>query len=529
MAGRADLWLHAKPGTDLIWINAIASHILAQGWADRAFIDARVNDFAAYQQSLAPYTLERAAAETGIPLDQLTRAAEMIARAESVCTLWAMGVTQHQSGSDVATALSNLMLLTGNYGRPGTGCYPLRGHNNVQGTSDFGCMPNYLPGYQKLDDAEARDQFSRAWGSPVPPVAGLDNHKMIDAVHAGTLRAMYIVGEEISVVDANANYVRDALRKLDFLVIQEVFFSKTAQYADVILPASPSLEKDGTFVNTERRIQRLYQVFPPLPGSKPDWQILQLVANALGAGWHYTHPSEIMEEVASLSPMFAGVSYARLEGWASLQWPIAADGTDPPLLYTERFNFPDGKARFYPVEFRAPLSTDAEYDLHLNNGRLLEHFHEGNLTYRSPGIREKVPSAFVEISPALAAERALRDGDTVRLISQWGHVVVRVLVTDRVQGHELYLPMNDSDEAAVNLLTSNLADRATNTPAYKELPVRLVKVAAGDGVSPLPRTNSRFGHPQPQRGVQVERKWARSDYAQLLVAPQPAPAQRKGK
>jgi formate dehydrogenase major subunit len=218
-----------------------------------------------------------------------------------------------------------------------------------------------------------------------------------------------------------------------------------------------------------------------------------------------------MDEAASLAPMFAGVNYARLEGYKSLQWPVAEDGTDSPLLYTERFNFPDGKARLYPLKWVPPAGTDEIYDLHLNNGRLLEHFHEGNMTYQSEGIRKKVPRTFVEVSPELARTRGLKDGTLVRLDSRHGAVKARVLITDRVRENELYLPMNDAAEAAVNLLTGSETDRATDTPAYKELAVRLT-ILEPDGETPLPRNNPRFGRPNPQIGVRVERKWAREDY-----------------
>src|ERR1700690_2146525 len=263
--------------------------------------------------------------------------AHMIAEAERVCALWAMGITQHTGGSDGSTAISNLLLVTGNYMRPGTGAYPLRGHNNVQGASDHGAMPNSLPGYQSVDDHEVRARFEGGWGVSLPSTKGLDNHEMVEAIHEGKLRSMYVCGEEMSIVDSNANFVADAFQKLDFFVVQDIFFSRTCRFADVVLPASPSLEKEGTFTSTERRVQRLYQVFEPLPGSQPDWKITQDVANRLGAGWNYGHPSELMREMAALTPMFAGVNYQRLEGYKSLQWPVAADGTDQPLLYTKNF------------------------------------------------------------------------------------------------------------------------------------------------------------------------------------------------
>ncbi len=279
----------------------------------------------------------------------------------------------------------------------------------------------------------------------------------------------------------------------------------------MILPACPSLEKEGSFTSTERRIQRLYQVFDPLGDSRPDWKIIQDVANRLGAQWHYQHPAEIMREISSLAPLFAGVSYERLEGYKTLQWPVAPDGVDEPLLYTRHFNFPDGKAKLFPVSWAEPGERpDAEFDLHLNNGRLLEHFHEGNMTYRVEGIREKTPDTFVEISSQLAAERGIKSGTWVQLISRYGQVRVRALVTDRVQGRELYMPMN-SVESPVNRLTSSHTDRATHTPAYKETAVRM-KVLADSGEAPLPRGNYRYGHPTPQRGVEVERKWKRPDY-----------------
>jgi formate dehydrogenase major subunit len=278
-----------------------------------------------------------------------------------------------------------------------------------------------------------------------------------------------------------------------------------------VLPAAPSLEKEGTFTSTERRFQRLYQVLEPLEGSRPDWRIIQSVANGMGAGWNYQHPSEIMDEIASLTPLFAGVRYDRLEGYRSLQWPVAADGADQPLLYKGGFAFPDGKARLFPVSWVGPTEQpDHQFDLHFNNGRMLEHFHEGNLTYRVPGIAEKTPDTFVEVSPQLAEERGLQSGSWVRLMSRYGELRVRALVTDRVHGNELYMPMNSS-EILVNSLTSSYTDSATDTPAYKETSVRM-DVLAERGESPLPRINWRFGHPTPQSGVEVERKWKRPDY-----------------
>ena len=513
MAQRADLYIHPKPGTDLIWMSAVTKWIFDQGLEKKEFLAKWVNKADEFRKSLEPFTMEYASRKTGLSLETLERLARTIVEAKSMCVLWAMGVTQHSMGSDTSTAISNLLLTTGNYMRPGTGAYPLRGHNNVQGASDHGAMPNNFPGYQKVEDAEIRAKFEKAWGVTLPPKNGLDNHQMIDAIHEGKLKSLYLFGEEMSLVDSNANYVDAALAKVDFFVVQEMFFSETCRYADVVLPACPSLEKDGTFTSTERRIQRLYKALEPLGESRPDWQIIMDVANRLGAGWKYSHPSEIYKEIAALTPMFAGVTYERLEGYKTLQWPVAADGSDQPLLYTKQFAFPDGKATFWPLEWSEPTDQpDANYDLHLNNGRLLEHFHEGNMTYRTEGIKEKTPCTFIEVSPELAAARGIESGRWVELTSRYGEVKVQALVTDRVTGAELYMPMNSIDEP-VNRLTSSHTDKVTHTPAYKESSVRMT-VLAEQGENPLPRTNSRWGHPTPQMGVEVERKWRRADYHQ---------------
>ena len=511
MARRADIFIHPKPGTDLVWLSAISRYLLESGLAHEDFLRQWVNGLEEYKKTLAPFTMEFASQTCGIPLETLKNVAHMIAEADGMCVLWAMGVTQQSQGSDTSTAISNLLLVTGNYMRTGTGAYPLRGHNNVQGASDCGSMPNSLPGYQSVNDPEVRARFEAAWLTKLPSTKGFDNHEMVDAIHQGKLKSMYLIGEEMSIVDSNANYVAEAFGKLDFFVVQDIFFSNTCRFADVVLPGCPSLEKEGTFTSTERRVQRLYQVFEPLPGTRPDWKITRDIANRLGANWTYSHPSEIMHEMASLTPLIAGVTYERLEGYKSLQWPVAADGSDQPLHYIKGFNFPDGKARLFPLTWSGPVeNANAQFDLHLNNGRLLEHFHEGNLTYRVKGIHEKTPDVFVEVSPELAQKRGIQSGTWLVLTSRYGQVRVRALVTDRVSGLELYMPMN-STESPVNRLTSSITDPATHTPAYKEASVHM-QVLPEVGESPLPRINHRFGHPTPQHGVEVERKWKRPDY-----------------
>ncbi len=521
MAERADIHLHPKPGTDMIWLSAVTKYILDSGLADEAFLSERVEGLDAYRESLAPFDMEFATKACGIGAEVLEQVAVEIAQAEGVAVLWAMGVTQHAGGSDTSTAISNLLLVTGNYGREGCGAYPLRGHNNVQGASDFGAMPAYLPGYEPVSDPGIVAKWESAWRVKLPLAKGLDNHEMVAAMHEGQVRGLYLMGEDMGLVDANSLHVQDAFTKLEFFVVQDIFFSNTARFADVVLPASPSLEKEGTFTNTERRIQRLYQVMEPLGDSRPDWRIVQGVANAMGAEWSYSSPEEVMAEAAASADFFAGVSYERLEGYGSQQWPVAADGSDSPLLYAETFHFPSGKARLYPLAWE-PLSeeVDGDYDLHLNNGRLLEHFHEGNLTYKSAGITQMTPDTFVEVSAELAGKRGIQDGSLVRLISRRGSVRARAVVTERVTGDELYMPMNSQrNESAINVLTSDFTDRATHTPAYKELAVRL-EVLEAEGPSPLPRRNFRYGNRKPQLGINIESKWGRSDYAE-------PPARRK--
>ncbi len=516
MAERSDIFMRPKQGTDQVWLMAVTKYMIDQGWHDEAFIKENVHDFDAFKDVLEKYTLDYAEETTGISKETLINVAEMIRDADGTCVLWGMGVTQNTGGSYTSAAISNLLLATGNYRRPGAGAYPLRGHNNVQGACDMGTLPNLLPGYQKVTDDEARAKFEKAYGVEIQPQPGRTNPQMLDAIMEGKMKAMYLVGEDMALVDADANHVDKVLSSLDFFVVQDIFLSRTAQYADVILPAAPSLEKEGTFTNTERRVQRLYQVLPTLGESKADWEILQLVARRLGAAWNYSHPSEIYDEMASLSPIFSGNNYDVLEDWGSFLWG-SHDGTNTPLLYVDGFNFPDKKARFALNDWVKPLEFEAQYDCHINNGRMLEHFHEGNMTNKSKGIQSKVPEIFVEVSPELAKERGIEDGTLLRLVSPFGALKLNALVTDRVQGNELFLPMNStSKDSAINFLTGGGSDVNTMTPAYKQTKVR-VEVLKAKGKSPLPRTNPRNKKRHPQNGVEVQRKWNRPGYVHLTT------------
>ncbi|AJK66164.1 formate dehydrogenase [Bacillus amyloliquefaciens KHG19] len=514
MAERSDLFISPKQGTDQVWLMAVTKYMIDQGWHDQAFIDENVNYFDDYKETLEKYTLEYAERITGLSQDTIIRIAEMIRDADGTCVLWGMGVTQNTGGSDTSAAISNLLLATGNYRRPGAGAYPLRGHNNVQGACDMGTLPGWLPGYQHITDDAARAKFEKAYGVEIDGKPGLDNIEMLHAIEEGNMKAMYLVGEDMALVDSNANHVHNILSSLDFFVVQDIFLSRTAQYADVILPAVPSLEKDGTFTNTERRVQRLYQALPTLGDAKPDWWIIQEVANRLGADWNYTHPSDIFSEMASLSPLFGKASYDVLSGWNSFLWG-SFTGESTPLLYEDGFNFPDKKARFALSDWVEPAVFPEEYDLHINNGRMLEHFHEGNMTNKSKGIQSKVPDVFVEVSPELAAERGICDGTMIRLVSPFGAVKLNALVTDRVRANELYLPMNSTDkDSAINFLTGPAYDSRTHTPAYKQTKVRMEVLGSCD-TPPLPKTNPRNKKRHPQNGVEAQRKWNRPGYVHL--------------
>ncbi|MEC1370549.1 formate dehydrogenase subunit alpha [Bacillus velezensis] len=514
MAERSDLFISPKQGTDQVWLMAVTKYMIDQGWHDQAFIDENVNYFDDYKETLEKYTLEYAEHITGLSQDTIIRIAEMIRDADGTCVLWGMGVTQNTGGSDTSAAISNLLLATGNYRRPGAGAYPLRGHNNVQGACDMGTLPGWLPGYQHITDDAARAKFEKAYGVEIDGKPGLDNIEMLHAIEEGNMKAMYLVGEDMALVDSNANHVHNILSSLDFFVVQDIFLSRTAQYADVILPAVPSLEKDGTFTNTERRVQRLYQALPTLGDAKPDWWIIQEVANRLGADWNYTHPSDIFSEMASLSPLFGKASYDVLSGWNSFLWG-SFTGESTPLLYEDGFNFPDKKARFALSDWVEPAVFPEEYDLHINNGRMLEHFHEGNMTNKSKGIQSKVPDVFVEVSPELAAERGICDGTMIRLVSPFGAVKLNALVTDRVRANELYLPMNSTDkDSAINFLTGPAYDSRTHTPAYKQTKVRMEVLGSCD-IPPLPKTNPRNKKRHPQNGVEAQRKWNRPGYVHL--------------
>ncbi|BCU67988.1 formate dehydrogenase subunit alpha [Sulfolobales archaeon HS-7] len=519
MAEMADLFIRPKPGTDAAILAAVAKYIIDKGWENAEFIEKRVKGFDEFKESIKGFTLDYVESVSGVSKEQIIKLAEMIHEVKNVVILWGMGVTQHLGGADTSTIISDLLLITGNYGRPGTGAYPMRGHNNVQGVSDFGCLPNYLPGYQRLDDENVIRKFEESWGVRLNGKPGLQIPKMIEGVLEDKVHALYIVGEDTVMVDCGTPLTKQALEKVDFLIVQDMFMTETAKLAHVILPAAASIEKEGTFVNTERRIQRSYKAMEPLGDSKPDWEIIQMIANALGANWDYKHPSEIMDEIARLCPIFAGVSYLRLEGFNSLLWPVHEDGSDTPLLYANAFATRDGKAVLYPLSWKPPELRDEVHRVIVNSGRVLEHFHVGNMTGRVEGLRRKVPETFVEVSRELAVKYSIKSGDLVLVKSKFGgEVKARAVVSDRVRGEEIFIPLFASDPSkGVNNLTGLEIDKASGTPGYKDTPVVIEKIEEGKGGSPLPSDNWRFHLNERKRqiGIEVQKKWVKEEFKPL--------------
>jgi predicted molibdopterin-dependent oxidoreductase YjgC len=401
-----------------------------------------------------------------------------------------MGITQHTCGTDNAFACVNLQLLLGNFGVPGSGLTPLRGQNNVQGASDMGALPDVLPGYVSVADADARRRFERAWGVTLPGTPGLTVTEMLDATLAGRIRGLWVLGENAAMTDPDLNHVHRCLAACQFLVVQELFLSETARFAHVVLPAAASVEKAGTFTNTERRIQRFEPAVPGPGEARPDWWIIAEVARRIlrqrdgsaapsgsHAGWEETSPANVMAEIARLTPSYGGVSYARL-GEAGLQWPCPDPGhPGTRILHVEQFV--GGRARFTPVRHQAAAELpDDDYPLVLTTGRLLEHYHSGTMTRRVPGLDWLVPEAAIEIHPRDAEPRGIRNGDQVGVRSRRGHLTATARLSVGISPGTVFMPFHFA-EAAANLLTHGALDPVAKIPEYKVCAVTVEANRAG--------------------------------------------------
>ncbi len=466
----AVLHLIHRPGTDIALLNAMMNVIIAEGLQDDAFIRSRTEGYEALREHVAKYTPEYAEEITGVPAEKIREAARIYASADRAAILFSMGITQHITGVNNVISTANLAMLTGNIGIPGTGVNPLRGQNNVQGACDVGALPDLLPGYQSASDPEARRRLGSAWGVDVPSEPGLTLTEKVNGA-GDKIKVMFIMGENPLMSDPDTNHVRKQLARLDFLVVSELFMSETAAVADVVLPAVSYAEKDGTYTATDRRIQRLHRAVEPVGDSRPDWWILSQLSGRLGYPMRYAHPSEVMDEIATVTPIYRGVSYARLEG-DGLRWPVpAADHPGTPILHVERFS--RGLGRFHVVEHRPPAEEpDAEYPLLLTTGRVLYHWHTGTMTRRSPTLTDQGNEPFVEISEADAERLGVHHDQMVRVASRRGEITLRARVTSGIMGGVVFIPFHFS-EAPANALTNNAVDAESKIPEFKACAVRV--------------------------------------------------------
>ena len=474
MARRADVWLNLRPASNIALLNGMIHVILREGWENREFIEKRTEGFDELRQKVQEYDLGRVEELTGVPKEKIVKAARLYSHADKAMIVYGLGVTEHRTGTENSMAIANLALVCGHIGRPSTGIMALRGQNNVQGASDLGPLPATFPGYQSITSAEAREKFEKAWGVRMSPEIGLKSVEMLERACEGKFKGIFILGEDPAQTDPNVHEVRKALDSLEFLVVQDIFHTETTKHAHVILPGASFAEKDGTFTNGERRVQRVRKAVEPIAG-RAEWQVICEIATRMGYPMHYTHPSEIMDEIASLTPIYGGISYERLEK-ESLQWPCPTKNhPGTTTLYTDLFSRPGGLAKFMALDHKGSGEVpDSEYPYVLVTGRIREHYNNGSMTRRSPGIMELVPEELLEINAEDAVKLKIKNGDKVFVSSRRGKIRVKVRVTDRSQPGNVFLSFH-FPEALSNLLTSEHKDPITGTPEYKACAVKIAK------------------------------------------------------
>ncbi|MCO5181767.1 MAG: formate dehydrogenase subunit alpha [Candidatus Promineofilum sp.] len=488
MTNFATLWLRQNPGTDVAVFQAMAHTIVKEELYDPDFIAERTEGFNDYLESLESFTPEWAESVSGVPAESIREAARIYAGANRAAIYWGMGVSQSTHGTDNTLSLVNLALMCGHVGKAGTGLNPLRGQNNVQGCSDSGGLPNVYTAYQRVDDPDVRDLFQTTWGVDLSPTPGLTATEMCDACYTEEIRAMFVLGENPMMSEPNQNHARAALEKLQFLVCQDIFINETGAMADVILPATSFAEKDGTFTNTDRRVQRCRAAVPPVGNSRPDWDILsdlgRRVEARLGikmsAGFDYGHPEEIWEEMRRVTPDFWGIDYARIEREGGVHWPCPSfDHPGTPFLFAEEF--PRGRGKFWEVAYGTESEQpDAEYPYNLSTGRVLYHWSGSTMTGRSR-LEDVYPEAVCEISPFDAEALGLVTGDWVNVSSRRGTITLRVLVTGRSPQGTVFVPFHFA-EAAANLLTLDRIDDRAKIPDYKNTAIKIEKTVAPEGL-----------------------------------------------
>jgi len=495
----AALWLPLKPGTNVPVFSAMAHVIIRDGLVNRQFVEQRTEGYDEFARSMEKFTPEYAEMLSGVERDLIVQAAHMYANAERGAIYWGMGISQLSHGTASALAVIHLALLSGHIGREGTGLNPLRGQNNVQGASDMGCMPYHYPGYMLVDNPDNAAKWERAWNIEAGGLSlkrGLTTTEILSHAYPGGVRSLYIMGENPMMSEPNLNLTRHHMQQLEFLVAQDLFINESGAFADVFLPSTSWAEKDGTFTNTDRRVQRVRQAIAPRGQALPDWQIICDLAKRIearlkrpnSAGWDYAHPDEVLAEVGRVVPEFAGVSYARIEK-SGLQTPVWDDdhpGT--PYLFSE--SFPRGRGKFHPLEYvpSAELPDD-EYPFILSTGRVLEHWHGGTLTRHSM-LDDLYPEARVELHPADAALIDIHDGQAVRVSSRRGVVALRASVTEKTRVGVVFIPFHFA-EAAANLLTIDALDPQAKIPEYKACAVKIEPISEVE--LPHPETVLRRG------------------------------------
>jgi formate dehydrogenase alpha subunit len=481
----ATLHLQHKPGTDIALLNGLMYLILEKGWADNKFITERTEGFEEFKQTVLNYPPDKVSEITGVPVEKLHQAAELLGTSKPMAVIWAMGITQHITGVRNVMDLANLQMLTGNMGLPGSGVNPLRGQNNVQGACDMGGLPNVYPAYQPVTNDEVCKKFSKSWGRTSNTTVGLTVTQMIPGILEGDIHALYILGEDPVMSDPDTTHIRKCLEKVDFLLLQEIFPSETAQYADILLPGTTFAEKTGTFTNTERRVQMVRQAIDPLGQARPDWQIISQLAQhilaksqsvppseAQFAGWEYVDTDAIMSEINALTPSYGGITHSRLEKGQRLQWPCpTTDHPGTPILHSKQFA--RGLGKFAPIDHIPPAEIpDDDYPFVMSTGRVLYHWHGGQMTRRAKGLLAVYDSPLIEVNPEDASALGLLKGGHVRVTSRRGSIEAEGWVTDRVPPGMIFANFH-FPEASANVLTQAALDPIAKIPEYKVTAVHM--------------------------------------------------------
>lgn len=467
----ANIWLRQKPGTDVAVLNGLMNVIISENLYAKDYVEARTEDFEAFKEVVAKYTPEYVEEISGIPAEDLKKAARMYASANKASLLYAMGITQHTTGTDNVKSCANLAMLCGNVGIEGGGVNPLRGQNNVQGACDMGALPNVFTGYQQVANEDARKKFEAAWNTALSPNPGRTIVELMNAAHDGDIKGLLVMGENPMLSDPDLSHAKESLKNLEFLVVQDIFLNETADFADVVLPSACFAEKDGTFTNTERRVQRVRKAIDPPGEAKPDWEIISELATRMGYTMNYASADEIMNEINELTPSYGGITYERIEN-EGLQWPCPNE-EHPGTRYLHKDQFTRGRGLFHAVEYIAPAELpDDEYPYILSTGRVLYHYHTGTMSRRTKGLVERFPESLVEINPRDAEKLGIREGETVKVTSRRGSVQVKAQVTERAPAGTVFMNFH-FNEVAVNLLTNPALDPIGKIPEYKVCAVKV--------------------------------------------------------